>query len=250
MTESSEQALSKAGYPRAVYTSAAGRLRQGDLFWSYAVQLRLEDDPPGPGSNEIDSDKIPWVGPFEDSAIAALDHKFQVRVWGCWVMAVTQSCDLDYQDERDSRMAVAPVVFRSKWQGKQWEQILPGNVPGFLYLPSMSKEEKAKVGAPGWPVDEGAAVVLGSTCLISRQIAGKPKFGLSNEMRALLQERLVVYSSVRNWTTSGQFERLKGKRIEFIQATDEKFDGPGRLFKVTLGNGDEDEATVGLVLPK
>jgi hypothetical protein len=114
----------------------------------------------------------------------------------------------------------------------------------------MSQEEKVRIGAPGWPADEESAVVLSSPCVISRRIAGKPKFGLSNGMRALLQERLVVNSSVRNWTTPGQFARLKGKRIEYIQATDEKFDGPGRLFKLTLGNGEEDEATVGLILPK
>ena len=165
-------------------------------------------------------------------------------------MALTQSCDMDYQDTRDSRLLVAPVVFRSKWQGKHWEQLLHGNVPGFVYLPSLSEEELGTIGVKLWPADEEASVVLGSACVISRRIAGKPIFGLSNEMRILLQERLVVYWSVRNWSTAGQFERLKGKRIADIKTTDEKFDGPGRLYKLVLANGDEDEATIGLVLRK
>ncbi len=249
MTKSSDDALAAAGYPRRPYSQPErGRLRQGDLFWAYATQLRTKDDLPGPGPDNIDSDQIAPYGKFLDVGIDAFEKQFQLRVWACWVMVLTQGCDLDHPDPQDSRLLVAPIVFSAKWQGKHWSRILAGDVPGFLYLPSMSVDEKNRAGAGGWPEDEEAAVVLSSACVISREIARRPVFGLSPEMRALLQERMVVFWSVRNWTTPSQFEKLKGKRIVEIHDTEEKALGPGRLYKLTLANGEEDEATVGLVL--
>lgn len=193
---------------------------------------------------------MPPLGKYETVSIEAFGIPLDVRVWECWVMILTQGCDLEHPDPNDSRLLVAPVVFEPKWRGKHWARILRGDVPGFLYLPSMSAEEKDRAGAKGWPADEEAAVVLGSACVISRGASRPPAFGLSPDMRALLQERLVVYWSVRNWTTPKQFELLKGKRISYIQDTEEKFSSPGRLYKLTLTNGEEDEATVGLILRK
>lgn len=246
-----ESKLAAAGYPRTVYSSATkGELRQGDLCYGYFHQLRARKDRPGPGSKEGRSFKLPYLGLFEDFPIEAGEAKLVLRLWAGWVMILDQTCEIVQEDPDDSRVIVAPIVFESTWPGTHWSQIRDGTAPGYYYLPPLSDEEKRRWSAPpGWLSGTPAAVALRSVCGVTKALARVPLFGLSPEMRGLLQARLVDFYSVRGWRRGRDLNDLVGMEIRTIWDTDEKFPGPGRLRKIglTKTGGSDDEITVGLI---
>ncbi len=163
-------------------------------------------------------------------------------------MLLTSTCELDYIDDADSRLIVAPVVFRQTWEGSHWDQIRRGERPAYLFLPPMAETLQTQIGAEGWITGMEAAVVLASATLVSREVAGPSRFSLTSEWRHALQERLVKFFSVRDWKSADQFNQLLHKRIAALSETDEPLPENGRLFKMALENGQDDEAAVGLVL--
>ncbi len=85
------------------------------------------------------AEKVPYFGPYEDHDIAfgadtGQPRRLVLRIWPCWAMVLIQSCELDHQDPDDSRVLVAPVVFRTKWPGDHWGPIRDGAKAGYLYL--------------------------------------------------------------------------------------------------------------------
>ncbi len=118
----------------------------------------------------------------------------------------------------------------------------------YAYLPPMEDEEQARIGAKGWPTVTEGAVVFGSSTLISRSLAGVPRFGMTPEMRSYFQRRIVLWASVRDWKRAAQHDQLVGKTIRAVDDTGERHPESGALFKVALGDGQDDEVTVGIVL--
>jgi hypothetical protein len=143
---------------------------------------------------------------------------------------------------------VAPVAFRTKWPGDHWGPIRDGGKAGYLYLPPMDRNTQGRVKARGWPTDTPAAVCLASATAVSYRVLGPAKFGLSQDMTMLAQQRLVDFFSIRNWSRTEHADILEGKRVVGVRRTSEVFRGPGTLFKLALAGGDDDELSVGIVL--
>lgn len=241
------------GYPQHLYSPAqAGTLAQGDLCVAFVHQLRTAKDVAGPGDEEHMAEKVPYLGPYEDHDIvfgaqAAQPRKLVVRIWPCWAMVLFQSCELDHQDSADSRVVVAPVVFKPKWPGDHWGSIRDGSKAGYLYMPAMDRNTQGRVTARGWPPDTDAAVCLASASAVSHRVLGAAKFGLSPDMTMVAQQRLVSFFSIRDWSRTEHPDILEGKRVVSVLRTSEVYRGPGALFKVMLTDND-DEMTVGIVL--
>jgi len=253
LEDAGRPACVSTGYPQDIYAPAqAGALGQGDFCVTFVHQLRTTKDAPGPGDEEQMAAKVPYLGPYEDHDIvfgsgSPQPRKLVLRIWPCWAMVLFQSCELDHQDPADSRVVIAPVVFRPKWPGDHWGAIRDGSMAGYLYLPSMDRSTQGQVKARGWPVDTDAAVCLASASAASHKVTGATKFGLSQDMTMLAQQRLVTFFSIRNWSRTEHADILEGKRVVGVRRTSEVFRGPGALFKVMLAEGD-DEMTVGIVL--
>jgi hypothetical protein len=249
---SEESKLAEAGYPRNLYSAAVkSQYRQGDLCYGYFHQLRSNRDAVGPGPKDpaVVSPKVPYLGEYRDVDVdIPSGPRLTLRVWAGWVMVLEQSCELIAQDAQDSRLQVAPVVFRTQWDGDHWSYIRQGTAPGYFYLPAMSESDLKRFRIKGWLPDTPAAVAMKSATPITPSLAGSSRFGLSNEMRGLLQARLVDFWSVRGWRRAANLDTLVGKTIKAIFETDEKHPGPGRIVKVLVSDDDDDdEITVGMV---
>ena len=83
---------------------------------------------------------------------------------------------------------------------------------------------------------------------MSHKVLGQVKFGLSQDMTMVAQQRLVTFFSIRNWSRTEHADLLEGKRVVSVQRTSEVFRGPGALFKVMLAGDADDEMTVGIML--
>lgn len=249
---SSDQELGKDGWAPAErwWSGAAkGELRQGDLLVGYQHQLRARaGDLPGPASSTLATAKLPFLSDYHDVEITLPGADMVLRVWRGWVMVVEQSCEIAQKDPNDSRLLIAPVVFRAHWDGPQWTHIRRGQVPGLAYLPPIDAAIAARYAIKGWPQSSDAAVMLESTTCVSRQLVPGAQFGCSGDMRARLQAKLVDFWTVRGWMREKWAQTLSGKRIASVDATFEQFTGPGRLHKVHLDDGaGGDEVTVGWV---
>lgn len=246
--------LAKDGWepPHRWWAGAAkGKLRQGDLLVGYHHQLRARTgELEGPGSEQAASAKLPFLAEYEDVDVAMSGAELTLRVWRGWVMIVEQSCEIAQKDPGDSRMLVAPVVFRAHWDGPHWAHIRRGQSPGLVYLPPIDAATAARFSVKGWLDDSDAAVMLESTCCVSRQMVPGAHFGLSGDMRAILQTRQADFWTVRGWMRDKWAQTVTGKRIASVDQTYEQFQGPGRLHKVHLDDGaggGGDEVTVGWI---
>lgn len=263
--EAGESAASDSypDYPPRLYRAKdAERYRQGDLCLAYFHELRATDDAPGPGGEDVTGRNIPFFGDFEDHELPTNigskknPRHLVLRVWRGWVMILNQGCDLERLDENDSRLLVAPIVFKAKWPGdSRWKQIREGAAPGFVFLPPMRESDKSRTGSQkGWPSEVEAAAVLASATTIGRRVAGESSFGLSSEMQHVLQQRMVTYGSVRDWKAASQRKEIIGKQIMEVSETDEKTDGPAKLYKIHIadpgGDTGADEVTVGMLFRK
>jgi len=208
-----------SGYPQELYAPAqAGALAQGDFCLAFVHQLRTRKDAHGPGDEEQMTEKVPYLGPYEDhefvfGANSAAQRNLVLRVWPCWTMVLLQSCELDHQDQVDSRVVVAPVAFQTKWPGDHWGAIRESGKAGYLYLPPMDRNTYGLVKARGWPTDTPAAVCLASATAVSHKVLGPAKFGLSQDMTMVAHQRLVDFFSIRNWSRTEHSDILEGKRV-------------------------------------
>jgi hypothetical protein len=173
--------------------------------------------------------------------------KLAVRVWDAWAAVLNPTCELDKQDTNDSRLLLAPIAFQSLWSGSHWTQIAGDEALSYGYLPPLSAAEQTRVGAQGWPPDIAAAVVMGSANLVSRRLAGLPRFGMTAEMRSRFQQRLTLWLTVRDWQAAHRFRQLIGHRIADVVETRERHPEGGILFKLALDNDQDDESIVGLI---
>ena len=215
-------------------------------------QLRARSgEPPGPGAAAISNEDLPYLGEYQNfelslTAPAGGTITRQLRVWFGFVMVIHQGCEIDYADENDSRLLVAPVVSRANWSNGPWEMIEKREIPGYMHLPALEMAAAAEFGIEAsWPE---SAVALASATLLSRAIV-KPNRVMTLTPKALpfLQESLVRFSSVRGWGSVESLSNLVGLRIASVAETAETVPGPARLAKVVLDGGEperEDEITV------
>lgn len=241
-----------ARYPTEIYLPPIKRLLQGDIVLGFHHQLR---SPGGeriaPGPEDYKSAGIPYFGEAQDFEINAVlpngsSKKLIVRLWHGAFLVLHQNCEVEQCDEQDSRLRVAPIVFASRWPDGPWEQIRRGRVPGYLYLPDLTTEERSAVGYEG---DWGeAAVVFPSATLSSKALAGKTNkiFRLSSAMIPLLQEAQVRADSVRGWASVEDKDQWLGRRVIAVDETMETVTDTVRLAKVFLEDehGEIEEATV------
>lgn len=258
MTESgtaSEAADAYLDYPANLYRAKEpSRLRQGDLCYGVIHQLRTSKDNPGPGDESASTLKVPFFGePLADEQLKIGQRNYQLRAWAAWLMILNQGCELSRPDPDDSRILVAPIVFRSKWPSDdRWRQIREGSAPGFVFLPPMRENDMSRTQNPrGWPEEVEAAAVLSSVTTVGRRVLDEVAFGLSSEMQHILQRQIVSYFSVRDWKSFKQRDEVLNKEILAISETDETTDGPAKLYKVHLaepgGQSGDDEITVGML---
>ena len=237
------------------YRRSLRKLRQGDIALCEFHQLRARSgEGRGPGDPSCANESLPYFGdaqnfniqfdvPGRDRPITRV-----IRIWAGPVVVVSQSCELEYADEQDARVLIAPIVSKALWSNGPWEEIGKGSLPGFLDLPTMSKDVANELGLDSdWP---GSAVALASTTLVSRAIVAPNRLmSLSPAWVIKLQEALVRFTSVRGWGDRDAAESLKGKSIIDVRETIEMVPGPARLTKVMLDDphgGDEITIVCGL----
>jgi hypothetical protein len=243
-----------ARYPNTVYLRPPKKgLVQGDIIVGFHHQLRLPgEERKSPGPEDYKSKGIPYFGEHQDRDIKAVlpdgssTRTLTVRLWNGMFIVLHQNCEITQGDEQDSRIRVAPIVFEEAWPEGPWGEIRQNRLPGYLYLPDLTAEEREATGYTGsWGE---AAVVFPSATLSSTGIAFKGKIlRLSSHMIPLLQETQVRADSVRGWASIDDKEQWEGRRIIRIDETTEQVMGPVRLAKVFLedDDGEIEEATVG-----
>jgi hypothetical protein len=233
------------------YRSALRKLRQGDVAVCEFHQLRARSgEGKGPGDAQTANEDLPYLGEHQDFEIPVkLPGRDQpivrvLRIWTGPVVIVSQSCELEYADEQDARILIAPIVSEPVWPNGPWELIERGSLPGYLYLPPLNDAgaNELDLGA-SWPQ---SAVALGSTTLVSRAIVAPNRImALSPAAVTELQAALVKFTSVRGWGDKNAAGALRGKRIVDVRETVETVPGPSRLTKVMLDGPDGgDEITV------
>jgi hypothetical protein len=239
----------------APYRKPLRKLRQGDIALCEFHQLRARSgEGKGPGREEAANEDVPFLGRSQDFEIPVevpgRDKPVSrvLRVWFGYVVVISQSCELEYADEQDARVQVAPLVSPATWPVGPWPLIERGSLPGFLHLPGAGLNELGEAD-PGGPWPE-SAVALASSTLVSRGIVMPNRvMSLSPPHVIRLQEALVRFGTVRGWADLLAAESIVGKTIVGVAETVESVPGPARLTKVFLDSpegGDEITVVCGL----
>lgn len=205
-----------------------------------SAQLRTPKDTDGAPTG-----LVPPIADSTDAELRLGERRFVIRTWVSWVAVMSQSCEFVNRNSTDSRVHLAPVIFRQAWDGDQWSVIRDGTAAGFLYLPKLTDKDRTRSGGStrGWPDDEGA-IVISSMTLASERVLTGPRFSLTTNMQAALQRQLVSFFSVRDWKADKQREELVGKRIREVAQTYERVGGPAPLYKVMLTDADDELSVV------
>lgn len=234
-------------YPRQLYRLASKKvLRQGDIALCEYCQMRPRSgERAGPGSADVAGPELPFFGLPTDYEIE-LPSEWDggsptrvIRVWRGPVLVVGQNCEIEHADEHDSRLLVAPLASRPQWPEGPWDWLRRNQLPGYLYLPQFVAHD-ADFDAVG-DLPE-SVVVLANTTLISRALVRNRRFlSLSQPMLPLLQEKLSRFLTTRGYASERELQALAGKRVVDVRRTDETVSGPSRLYKVVLGEADDDD---------
>lgn len=233
------------------YRRSLRKLRQGDIALCEFHQLRARSgEGKGPGDATCANEDLPYFGDPQDFeievAVPGSDRPLTriIRLWLGWVVVLSQSCELDYADEQDARVLVAPLVSEPVWSNGPWAQIAKRSLPGYLALPALGADQASEFGLDGdWP---RSAVALASSTLVSRgMVLPNRVMSLAPTWVLSLQEAIVRFTSVRGWGDSAAAEALRGKSIVDVRETVEMVPGPSRLTKVVLDAPDGgDEITI------
>jgi hypothetical protein len=235
----------------AAYRKPLRRLRQGDIALCEYHQLRARSgEGRGPGPEEVSNEDLPFLGEWQDFEVPVRvpgrDRPVSrvLRVWIGYVVILSQSCELEYADEQDTRVMVAPLVSRATWPGDQWQLIERGSLPGYCALPAADAEELTGTDfGEAWPA---SAVAFGSATLVSGAIVRPNRvLALAPSVVVRLQEAFVRFTTVRGWADVSAAQNVVGKTVIGVQETIESVPGPARLTKVFLDAPDGgDEITV------
>jgi hypothetical protein len=248
-------------YPTSVYVEKTKTLAQGDIGFGFFHQLKSasgSEAKQGPGDEELQSEDMPYFGPWRDYDLETQlpdgkDYRLKVRLWTGPFIVLHHNCEIAWCNADDTRLIIAPIVFRSQWPDGPWKAIRAGSKPGYFYLPTLTDEERERFGYKGdW--DEAAVDFAGTTAYSKRLAQPTRAFRLSAHTLPLLQSSMVVASTVRGWASVSDSPAWYGKKIVAVQETSEWVPAPGRLTKIFLEdeNGEADEAALvwGLRAPR
>jgi hypothetical protein len=177
----------------------------------------------------------------------ARDEQRILRIWQGAVMVLQQNCEIRYASANDSRVLVAPLVFRPRWPEGPWIPLAQNRIPGYFYLPAVPVGGASALGLPDqeWPE---SVVAFASTCVTSRSLVkSNRRLALSVDMLPHLHESVVKFYSVRGFAKFEDARALVGKEIVDVRETNQSVPGPSRLLKVYLRGkspDEDDEATV------
>lgn len=252
MSTQDEESALPPHYPTSIYALTTKALSQGDIGVGFFHQLRSSsgsEAKQGPGDEELQSEELPYFGPWRDYDIPAelpngQTFPLKLRLWSGSFMVLHQNCEIEWCDPNDTRLTVAPIVRRNQWPSGPWRAIKAGSLPGYLYLPDLTDEDRTRLN---YQKDWGeAAVAFAGATASSKLLARARIFRLAPPMLPLLQSAMVVTSTVRGWASVSDGPAWYGKKIVAVEETTEWVPGPSRLTKVFLEeeSGDSDEATV------
>lgn len=229
------------------------KIRQGDIALAEFHQLKSPSgsERKGPSGQSIAAPDLPYFGPAIDYEIeverAGTTEKRILRVWQGFVMVTHQACEIDFANENDSRLTVAPIASRELWPEAPWEALKDNRVPGFFYLPPLEAG-----GVDGFDQDwpESLVALSSSTASSNGLIRGRRVLSLETDRLVDLQDAIARFYSVRGFAGVSELEQVKGKRIARIVETGRTIPGPSTLIKVVLGDNAkevddaDDEVTV------
>lgn len=241
-------------YPRDRYRKfSKNKLRQGDIAVAEFHQLRARSgDRAGPGTPDLSAPDLPFLGPPLDYSISVPTpgggtEDRVLRVWQGFVLVLHQNCEIEFGNDEDSRVLISPISSESQWPEAPWRMLRENRIPGYFYLPPISKEEATELGLPdAWP--ESVVVLASSTLTSVGLLKPRREFALGLEMLPHLQDNLCRFYSVRGFAALPDLHAVRGKRIVRVVETNQSVLGPSRLVKVYLGENeaevdDEDDET-------
>jgi hypothetical protein len=92
----------------------------------------------GPGDPQTANEDVPYLGEYQDFEIpVTVPERGEaasrvLRIWIGPVVVISQSYELEYADEQDARVLVAPIVSEPLWPNGPWDLIERGALPGCL----------------------------------------------------------------------------------------------------------------------
>jgi hypothetical protein len=245
-----------ADYPTPFYRRPTRKaLRQGDVALCELSQLRHRNrDTAGGPAESLTAPDLANHGAHRDLIIERQDWPWDgappvVRIWQCFVIVLSQNCEIEHANEEDSRLLVAPLATEERWPEGPWDYLRQNLLPGYFYLPGVSEEEDGKgVGLKQpWPE---AAVDLASATAVSRGlIQSRRVLSLETAALAPFQDKISRFFTTRGYADIAPLRALPGRQIVDVVQTDAVVSGPTRLSKMTIaetteGAGDEDEITL------
>lgn len=242
-------------FPHPPYRRASKkRVRQGDIAYGEFCQLRAPTgDRLGPGDQRFTAPNLPFLGEPTDFEVMVQVHEKSeprlIRLWQGFVLVIHQNCEIDFGNENDSRLLVAPIVSRELWPEGRWELLRGNRLPGYFYLPEIRSEEATELGLPvEWP--ESVTVLASATPSSIGLVQRRREMTLSQGMLPHLQDSLARFFVTRGFAGVAELEGVVGKRIVRTVETNQMIAGPSRLMKVVLGetmvepDEQDDEITV------
>jgi hypothetical protein len=160
-----------------------------------------------------------------------------VRVWTGYVMVLHQACELEFADENDSRLVIAPLTSTELWPEAPWSLLRQNQIPGYFHLPPLDDERAATVGLPArWP--EGVVCLAGATLSSTALIKPRRELSLTPGLLPMLQDTVTRFFAVRGFADLRAAKATEGKRLVKVVETNQTVAGPAKLVKLYFGEED------------
>lgn len=231
-------------YPSEPYRRPSGRrITQGDIAIAEFFQMRARSsDRPGPGPAELASPQLPYFGEPVDFEIdvslpRGRTETRHLRVWTGYVLVLHQACELQFADDNDSRLLVAPVTSTELWPEAPWSLFRRNQIPGYFYLPPIETEGAKALGLPDmWP--EAVACLASATLSSVGLIKSRRELSLTPAMLPTLQDTVTRFFAVRGFADLNAAKATEGKRLIKVVETNQTVPGPSKLVKLYFGEAD------------
>lgn len=237
-------------YPANTYRRPSGRrLAQGDIAFAEFSQLRARSsDRPGPGAADRASPQLPFFGePIDFEIDVPLPNGREetrvLRIWSGYVLVLHQACELEFADDNDSRLVVAPLASPELWPEAPWRLLRENQIPGYFYLPPITSERSTALGLPGeWP--EAVACLASTTLSSTALIKPRRELSVAPAVLPILQDTVTRFFAIRGFADLAAAKGTEGKRLLRVVETNQTVQGPSKLVKLYFGEegGDPEEA--------
>jgi hypothetical protein len=247
-----------ADYPVPFYRRPIRKaLRQGDIALCELSQLRHRnrDTARGP-AEDLSAPDLANHGAHRDLEVDADDWPWDgappvVRLWQSLVIVLSQNCEIEYANDDDSRLLVAPLASEDRWPEGPWDYLRKNVLPGYFFLPGLGEAEEDERKALGleqeWP--EAAVDLAGATAVSRGLVQSRRVLSLETAALAPFQDKISRFFTTRGYADQTALQALAGRQIVDAVQTDAIVSGPTRLSKMTIaetaaGEGDDDEITL------